>query len=204
MCGIFGIVSRDKIDKRSFERATKLMNYRGPDDFGSILLHYNGTNIGLGHQRLSIIDLSHAGHQPMCNEDKTVWLVYNGEIYNFKKIRELLLSRKHVFRSNTDTEVIIHAYEEWGTDCLSKFNGMFAFALWDGNKAQLFVARDKLGIKPLYYIDAGQRFVFSSEIKSILQIPGIKREVDSEGLYSTLLLLWVPDEKTIFNIGRQT
>ncbi len=198
MCGIFGILSCEKIDKSLLEKATKLMNHRGPDDFGTVVLHSNGTNIGLGHQRLSIIDLSRAGHQPMCNEDKTVWIVYNGEIYNFKELRDNLLSRRHVFRSNTDTEVIIHAYEEWGTDCLLKFNGMFAFAIWDNRKKLAFLARDRLGIKPLYYTQYTNEFIFSSEIKSILQYPGVKREVNYDGLISTLMLLWCPHPQTIF------
>uniref|UniRef100_A0A7C4XL58 asparagine synthase (glutamine-hydrolyzing) n=1 Tax=candidate division WOR-3 bacterium TaxID=2052148 RepID=A0A7C4XL58_UNCW3 len=218
MCGIFGIVSKEPIDQECLKRATKLMTHRGPDDFGVFINEnteqyavYNAQKysrstiydlrptvyVGLGHTRLSIIDLSPAGHQPMCNEDGTIWITYNGEIYNSKELREILKNRGHTFKSNTDTEVIIHSYEEWGVECLHKFNGMFAFGLWDEQKKTLLLARDRLGIKPIYYTLVNNKFIFSSEIKSILQIPDVKRETDPDGLYSTLLLLWTPNEKTM-------
>ena len=130
-----------------------------------------------GHRRLSIIDLSPKGHQPMCNEDGTVWLTYNGEIYNFRELREDLVSRGHVFVSQTDSEVVVHAFEEWGIDCVSRFNGMFAFALWDSRSSKVYLARDRYGIKPLYYCQSGGALLFGSEIKSILQylesFPGV-------------------------------
>lgn len=201
MCGIFGIISKEPIEKNILEKATRLMTHRGPDDFGTFTKYYAaGTmqyNVGLAHTRLSIIDLSPAGHQPMANEDRTIWIVYNGEIYNFKELRIALEQKGHMFKSNTDTEVVLHSYEEWGVDCLHKFNGMFAFGIWDEKNQSLFLARDRLGIKPIYYTKLNNKFIFSSEIKSILQIPGINRQAELDGLYSVLLLLWVPNEKTM-------
>jgi len=168
MCGIFSVISKERIDKENFEKATKLMRHRGSDDYGIMFYNSNNYNIAFGHQRLSIIDLSHAGHQPMCNENKTIWLIYNGEIYNFEELRHFLESKGHIFKSNTDTEVIIHSYEEWGEDCLEKFNGMFAFIIWDSAQKKIFAARDRLGIKPLYYYYTEDFLCLSSEIKSIL------------------------------------
>lgn len=136
-----------------------------------------------GHRRLSIIDLSPAGHQPMCNEDGTIWIVYNGEIYNYLELREELLGLGHVFASKSDTEVIIHSYEQWGYDCLSRFNGMWAFAIWDMNACKLFCARDRFGIKPFYYFFDGSVFIFASEIKAILQHPGVQKKVNKAIIY---------------------
>jgi asparagine synthase (glutamine-hydrolysing) len=132
-------------------------------------------HLAFGHRRLSILDVSAAGHQPMCNENGTIWIVHNGEVYNYVEIREELQSKGYTFRSNSDTEVIIKAYEEWGTDCLNRFNGMWAFCIWDSSKKELFCARDRLGIKPFYYYFDGTRFVFASEIKALLVI-GMPRE----------------------------
>jgi asparagine synthase (glutamine-hydrolysing) len=130
----------------------------GPDDAGL----YIGSHIGLGHRRLSIIDLSAAGHQPMANEDKTIWIVFNGEIYNFLDLRSELIEKGHIFISCTDTEVLIHGYEEWGIDnLLRKINGMFAFALWDGRRQELILARDRLGVKPLFYLENNGKVYFS-------------------------------------------
>ena len=166
MCGIAGILNfNDKaIRKETLREMSDSLYHRGPDDEG----FYLDGRIALGHRRLSIIDLSSAGHQPMCNENNTLWLTYNGEIYNYKELTSELKMHGHIFRSMTDSEVIIHAYEEWGENCLKKFNGMWAFALWDSRKRQLFCARDRFGIKPFYYFLDKNRFVFASEIKSIL------------------------------------
>ena len=142
MCGIVGFNFRDR---ELLLRMMKLIEHRGPDQHAGILI----SNFSLGHQRLSIIDLSEKGRQPMCNEEGDKWVVFNGEIYNFKSIREDLERRGHKFRSNTDTEVIIHAYEEYGYDCVNHFNGMFAFAILDNKR--LFIARDHVGVKPIYY-----------------------------------------------------
>ncbi|MCX5814211.1 MAG: asparagine synthase (glutamine-hydrolyzing) [Proteobacteria bacterium] len=169
MCGIVGYISQnDKpIDKHVFEKMTESLDHRGPDGSG-IKYFFGSPFLSLGHKRLSIIDLTPAGHQPMSNEDGSIWIVYNGEIYNYQNIKFLLESRGHVFLSHTDTEVIIHAYEEWGTECVHKFNGMFAFALWDNNKKLLWLIRDRLGIKPLYYALIKEGLIFASEIKALL------------------------------------
>ena len=148
MCGIAGIAVRngEQIDLEQVKRMIGCLRHRGPDEFGA----YHGPQVGLGHARLSIIDLN-TGTQPVHNEDKSLWLVFNGEIYNFIELRSLLEAKGHTFYTKTDTEVIVHAYEEYGTDCLNHFNGQFAFAIWDTNRRQLFLARDRLGIRPLFY-----------------------------------------------------
>lgn len=169
MCGVIGYinVSGELIDQKTFARMTDSLTHRGPDDRGVACLSVL-PYVVLGHRRLSIIDLSPAGHQPMSNEDGSIWIVYNGEIYNYQDIKRLLESKGHVFRSHTDTEVIIHAYEEWGTECVHKFNGMFAFGLWDNNKKLLWLIRDRFGIKPLYYALIRDGLIFASEIKALL------------------------------------
>ena len=161
MCGINGFNWNDQSQIQSMNCT---LRHRGPDDEGIFV----DENISLGHVRLSIIDLSSAGHQPMSNEDETVWMNYNGEIYNFQELKEELLEKGHIFKSKTDTELIIHAYEEYGFNCVNKFNGMWAFCIYDTNKNILFLSRDRFGIKPLYYYFNKQKFIFSSEIKGIL------------------------------------
>ena len=148
MCGIAGIVdivSSRSICEETLSRMTATLVHRGPDGVG----YHIDSGVGFGHRRLSIIDLA-GGHQPLYNEDRSVVVTYNGEIYNFHEIAKELKARGHVFRTHCDTEVIVHAWEEWGVECLQRFNGMFAFALWDNNSKTLFLARDRLGIKPLY------------------------------------------------------
>lgn len=169
MCGILTYVNLDgyPIDPEIFASMLRIMEHRGPNDRGAE--HLAGSPcVSLGHCRLSIIDLSPAGHQPMTNSDKTVWVVFNGEIYNYRDIRSDLEQRGYPFASNSDTEVLLHAYQEWGECCLEKLNGMFAFAIWDSIKGELFVARDRLGIKPVYYHHKGNTLLVASEIKSIL------------------------------------
>ena len=161
MCGINGFSWGDV---RLIERMNAVTRNRGPDDAGT----YTDGRVTLGHNRLSIIDLSAAGHQPMANEDGTVWITYNGEVYNFQEIREELLEKGHAFRSNTDTEVIVHAYEEYGPECVKRFNGMWAFCIYDQRKGELVLSRDQFGIKPLYYYLNGGRLIFSSMIGGIL------------------------------------
>jgi asparagine synthase (glutamine-hydrolysing) len=158
----------------------------------------NGFHVGLGHRRLSIIDLSRAAHQPMGNEDKTVWIVYNGEIYNYQDLKRGLEGKGHVFRSTSDTEVILHAYEEWDVECLKHFRGMFAFGIWDSRRERLFLARDRLGKKPLVYYHQEGRFVFGSEIKAILQAPGVERKINIRALHHYLTYQYVPSPDTIF------
>ncbi|MBM3253394.1 MAG: asparagine synthetase B, partial [Candidatus Omnitrophica bacterium] len=149
MCGICGIIdfSGKKIEEQTIRVMCSKMRHRGPDDEG-IYINKKTTSVGLGHRRLSIIDLSSSGHQPMSNEDQTVWIVLNGEIYNYKDLRCDLENRGHVFKSNTDTETVIHLYEEYGEDCVKELRGMFAFAIWDERKQTLLIARDRLGKKP--------------------------------------------------------
>ena len=156
--------------------------HRGPDGEGSHICE----NTGLVHRRLSIIDLTPDGLQPMTNEDNTLWLVFNGEIYNFVELREELVHKGHTFFSKSDTEVILHAYEEWGHDCLARFNGMWAFALWDERKQELFCARDRFGIKPFYYAEAGGSFLFASEIKALLSHPAVGKKPDEKMLCTYL------------------
>lgn len=162
MCGINGFTWRDE---SLLARMNDALRHRGPDDVGA----YTDGRVSLGHRRLSIIDLTASGHQPMSNEDASIWIVYNGEVYNYKGIREELEAAGHSFRSETDTEVILHAYEEWGAECVERFNGMWAFAIYDIPKGLLFLSRDRFGIKPLYYHIDDRGLIFSSEIKSILQ-----------------------------------
>jgi len=163
MCGIFGFVDRAGVfDQGALEKMSQLLLHRGPDDFGFFVDQKNG--IYFGHRRLSIVDLSSAGHQPMANEDGTIQIIFNGEIFNFKEIREELIARGHAFSSRTDTEVIIHAYEEYGMGCLQKFNGMFAFAIYDKRKQEIVLVRDRIGIKPLYYQQRDNIFSWASEV----------------------------------------
>jgi asparagine synthase (glutamine-hydrolysing) len=166
MCGIAGILNLNgaPVSEGVLERMCDVMAHRGPDDKGVFV----SGPVGLGHRRLSIIDLSSAGHQPMFNEDGQIALVFNGEIYNYRELRTILEAAGHVFSSHTDTEVVIHAYEEWGENCVTRFNGMFAFGLWDSRRHSLFLARDRYGIKPLYYYEDTETFTFASEIKAIL------------------------------------
>jgi asparagine synthase (glutamine-hydrolysing) len=171
----------------------KVLTHRGPDDTGAFIEN----NAALGVTRLSIIDLA-GGHQPIHNEDKTIWLACNGEIYNFMELREYLSKKGHIFYTKTDTEVIVHLYEEYGHDSLNKLKGMFAFAVFDQKKKELFIARDRFGIKPLYYCADGSQLIFASEIKSILQFPGFKRELDLAALDQYLTFEYVPSPRSIF------
>ena len=180
MCGIAGF---NWDDKQAVRKMMDLMAHRGPDGEGMSL----DGSVSLGHKRLAIIDLSDSAAQPMSNEDGSVLLVANGEIYNYVELAAELASLGHVFRSRTDSEVIIHAYEEWGADCLNRFNGMFAFCVYDRKKRLLFLARDRFGIKPLYYCSAGGRFAFSSEIKPLLSLGLHPKEADEKAVFEYLL-----------------
>ncbi|MFH1378727.1 MAG: asparagine synthase (glutamine-hydrolyzing) [bacterium] len=198
MCGICGFINytRDK-GPEVLRAMTEIMAHRGPDGCGTELLKSDG--VGLGHRRLSIIDLTDNGRQPMTNEDRTIWITYNGEIYNYKDIRKELLQGGHIFRSETDTEIVIHAYEEWGIECLSRFNGMFAFGLWDSREKKLILVRDRLGIKPLYYTEFNGSIAFASEIKPLLIIPEVNRDVSESGLLYYCQFLWAPGSITPFS-----
>ena len=215
MCGICGIVDLHSQDvgRDTLSQMCSLMAHRGRDDSGIVMMRgqryveikpstqspsESGFEVGLGHRRLSIIDLSDIAHQPMSNEDETIWIVFNGEIYNFQEIKYPLEKKGHLFKSRSDTEVILHAYEEWGVECLDHFRGMFAFAIWDSKQRQLFVARDRLGKKPLVYLHQSGRFAFASEIKALLQIPGFERKVNGTAIHHYLTYQYVPSPDTIF------
>ena len=191
MCGICGI---NWEEKDIIRKMTDVIKHRGPDDSG----YYTDSNVSLGHRRLSIIDLSKKGRQPMSNEDGTIWITYNGEIYNYKELRPELEKRGHRFKSDTDTEVIIHAYEEYGIGCLDKFRGMFAFCIYDSEKRKMFLARDNVGKKPLYYHFDGDNLIFSSEIKAMLKC-GIKKSVNRNALLSYLAFQYTIGTQTIFD-----
>lgn len=196
MCGIAGIVDLGGLsgdDSEAIRPMTAALHHRGPDDSGAFVDGF----AALGHARLSIIDLA-AGHQPMCNEDETIWIAFNGEIYNFPELHERLVGRGHRFRSRCDTEAILHLYEDHGDSCVDHLRGMFAFAIWDQKRRRLLLARDRLGIKPLYYWHDGTRLVFGSEIKAILQAPGVPRRIDPEALQDYLTYHWVPAPKSMF------
>jgi len=192
MCGICGFYGFE--DKSLIKRMTDVITHRGPDQSGI----YSDKKISLGHRRLSIIDLSKRGIQPMTNEDGNLVIVYNGEIYNFKEIKTELEKKGHNFKSNTDTEVVVHAYEEYGIKCIEKFNGMFAFAIWNSDKEELILARDRIGIKPLYYYHEGSRFIFASEIKSILECD-VPRIMNQAKIADYLSLRYVPGDETLFS-----
>jgi asparagine synthase (glutamine-hydrolysing) len=202
MCGIAGVflTSGGEVDPALLGRMSERIRHRGPDGEGT---HIDGP-VGLAHRRLAIIDLSDAAGQPMTNEDGTLWLVYNGEIYNYLELREELAKKGHTFRSEGDTEVILHAYEQWGKNCIKRFNGMWAFALWDSKKEELFCARDRFGIKPFYYTRIGDMILFASEIKALLAHPEVGRTPD-EPLLMTFLAWGVLDhtEGTMFAGVRQ-
>lgn len=197
MCGICGIVYKDKdkyINADILHKMCNTLKHRGPNDSGI----YIDTNLGLGQTRLSIIDLSSNGHQPMSNEDGTIWISFNGEIYNFQELKKDLLGRGHCFKSNTDTETIIHLYEEYGVDCVGYLRGMYAFALWDSKKNELFLVRDRIGKKPLYYALLDQGLVFGSEMKAILANGDIKPSVNFDALYYYNTFGLIPSPLTAF------
>jgi asparagine synthase (glutamine-hydrolysing) len=196
MCGIVGF---SWTDERLVRCMSRTLAHRGPDQDG----FYVDDQVSLGHRRLSIIDLSEHGRQPMDNEDGSIWVTYNGEIYNFQEIRAWLEAKGHRFRSRCDTEVIVHAYEEDGLDCVRRFNGMFAFAVWDRAKRELVLARDRLGVKPLYYYANGSRLAFASEIKALLEVPEVDRTLSPDALYHYLGYEFVPAPDTMFRSIRK-
>jgi len=208
VCGIAGIynLNNKPIDLSILQRMTDIIRYRGPDDFGYLMVEtQNNTtieikdvaekinqvsphsfNLGLGHRRLSILDLSKRGRQPMTNTDESLWITYNGEVYNYKELRNELELENYTFRTNTDTEVLMNSYNKWGEDCVAKFNGMFAFAIWDMKNRQLFCARDRFGIKPFYYYFDSKIFLFSSEIKQLLLHPQVRSQPNRQIIFDYL------------------
>ncbi len=194
MCGIVGLVSPE-LARADLERVNNLLAHRGPDDAGL----YVGEGVGLAARRLSIIDVE-GGHQPMCTEDGTVWLICNGEVYNAPALRAELESCSHHFKTHTDTETIVHAYEQWGDECLTRLRGMFAFALWDANRDRLLLARDRFGIKPLYYAQSGNRFAFASEVRPILEaLPDLPRRANRRALWQLFEVGFIPSPLTAFD-----
>ncbi|HST22951.1 MAG TPA: asparagine synthase (glutamine-hydrolyzing) [Blastocatellia bacterium] len=198
MCGICGVVNFDgrPVDRGLVKRMADVIEHRGPDGEGFYFDRHE--NAGLGARRLAIIDVA-AGHQPISNEDGTVSVAYNGEIYNFDELRDQLLAKGHVFRTHCDTEVIVHAYEEWGDACVKRFNGMFAFAIWDDARQRLLLARDRMGVKPLVYLHRGSELLFASEIKSLLEDPTMARSVDADVLIQYLSFFAIPEPHSLFD-----
>jgi asparagine synthase (glutamine-hydrolysing) len=202
MCGIVGFLTSKTADipeAKTLRTMRDILHHRGPDDSGEYIrpIDERGPFIFFGHRRLSIIDLS-GGHQPISNEDKTVWVIFNGEIYNFIELKMDLEKRGHRFETNSDTEVIVHAYEEFGEECFQLFNGMFAIALWDESRKKLLLARDRLGKKPLYYGFINGGLLFASELKALMAYPNFPRKVDSLSFMKYLFLEYVPAPHTIF------
>lgn len=200
MCGIVGIFDygsgKHLVSESAIKTMTDEIRHRGPDDDGIFISQDH--EIGLGFRRLSIIDLSTAGHQPMGTQDNAIWIVFNGEIYNHLEIRKGLELKGYKYRSKTDTETILYAYQEYGIEFISKLYGMFAIAIWDSHKGRLFLIRDRIGIKPLYYTSRNGALFFASEIKAILTQPDISREVNPQGLYDYLTFLTTPPNETLF------
>ncbi|MBI3317980.1 MAG: asparagine synthase (glutamine-hydrolyzing) [Candidatus Omnitrophica bacterium] len=201
MCGIVGIASPRPIEERTILSCLRSIQHRGPDDEGVYLAP--DRRLALGHRRLSVIDLSSAGRQPMTNEEGTLWITYNGEIYNHPELRRELLAKGHRFKSKTDTEVILHLYEEEGEAVVQRLVGMFAFAIYDQPRERLFLARDRLGIKPLYYADFQGSFLFASEIKGILAAEAVPVEVDWQAIRDYFTFLFVPHPQTAFQFIRE-
>lgn len=197
MCGIVGIWSaKGRVDTEILKLMTDSLAHRGPDDSGIYIDQQN--RIGLGHRRLSILDLSPLGHQPMSNDDGSIWITYNGEVYNFNEIRNELIKKGYSFKSNTDTEVVIKSYEEWGIECVHKFIGMFAFGIWDRSEKKLYLLRDRAGVKPLYYYHKNGYFLFGSELKAFMRYPEFNREIDYNVLPLYIRYGYVPAPYTIF------
>ena len=207
MCGIVGFLTSKAVDIPDHEilrRMRESLAHRGPDDKGEYIrpLCEGGPFVFLGHRRLSIIDLS-GGHQPLSNEDETVWVIFNGEIYNFEELSRELKGRGHQFRTRSDTEVIVHAYEEYKEDCFRYLNGMFAIGIWDETRKQLVLARDRLGKKPLYYSFIDGTFLFASELKAIMLYPAFPRKVDQLSLMKYLFFEFIPSPHTIFKDSKK-
>lgn len=194
ICGVCAVQSGEPVSPDTIERMTSIISHRGPDDRGA----YLDGPVGLGFARLSIIDLE-SGRQPMSNETGDVWLIFNGEIWNYKQLRAELKAKGHTFRTNSDTESIVHAYEEYGVECVARLHGMFGLALWDGRHQRLLLARDRAGKKPLYYTRIDGGLAFASEIKSLLVCPGVRREADPQAVADFLSVRYVPGPATLFS-----
>ena len=198
ICGIFVLDGRPLLGEAVIRKMTATLRHRGPDDEGV----YVGPGIGLGHRRLSIIDVS-GGHQPIGNEDGSIWVLLNGEIYNHPELCRELSLRGHRFSTSSDTESIVHLYEEVGEACFARLRGMFAVAIWDSRQRRLLLARDRAGEKPLFYGTSGEHFVFGSELKALLASGRLSREIDGQALSDYFSLGYVPAPKTIYRAARK-
>ncbi len=197
MCGILGQINcRTKIDPSCFSSMLNTLSHRGPDGEGCY--YFSGGCSALGHRRLAVIDLTENGKQPMSNEDGSIWITCNGEIYNYKELREILQAKGHRFASRSDTEVIVHGYEEWGEECVHRLRGMFAFGIWDSNRNQLLLARDHFGIKPLYYYQDPAQLIFASELKAIIACPQVQRKINTHALCDFFFYRYIPSPRTIW------
>ncbi|MCD6204151.1 MAG: asparagine synthase (glutamine-hydrolyzing) [Candidatus Marinimicrobia bacterium] len=196
MCGIAGIIYKDKnhsVDPEILQRANNTLTHRGPDDSG----YYINGHVGIAMRRLSIIDIV-SGHQPISNETHQIHIVYNGELYNYSDLRNQLIANGHQFKTKSDTESILHAYEEFNTDLFTHLNGMFAFAIWDGKKQKMLIARDRLGIKPLFFYEDNEKFIFASEIKAILAFTEVNTSIDHTAIFDYLTFNYIPAPKSIY------
>ena len=201
MCGICGVINYSqghKIEEPLISGMCSKMLYRGPDEGGYYIRNDGYPSVGLGHRRLKIIDLSVSARQPMSNEDESIWIVYNGEIYNFQELRRDLEGRGHTFKSRSDTEVIVHLYEEEGSDCVKKLRGMFAFALWDSKNESLLLARDRLGKKPLLYAYRNGIFSFASEFTALLAGGNIPKDINVEAIPDYITFGYIPAPVSIY------
>jgi len=201
MCGISGIFEFDQartVEREVVHRMNETLRHRGPDDEGIFV----DAGVGLGHRRLSIIDVA-GGHQPISNEDGTIWVLLNGEIYNYDDLSRELLSRGHRFTTRSDTEAIVHLYEECGEECFARLRGMFAIAIWDSNRRRLLLARDRVGKKPLYYFADRDRFIFGSELKAILAADDVPRTIDPLAVCDYFSLSYIPAPRTVYKSVRK-
>lgn len=198
MCGICGFIHSRNLTKKELFNMNQTIHYRGPNDEGYYIKNIRNRQIGMAQKRLSILDLSQLGHQPMISDDETIIVVFNGEIYNFQNLRNKLIDKGYKFNSNTDTEVIIYAYKEWGIDCIKYFNGMFAIALLDKSKEEVYLIRDRMGVKPLYYYQKNGDFVFASELKPIMAYPFFSKQINKEALNMYLHHQYITAPHTIF------
>lgn len=198
MCGICGVISKNQIDTKTLDKMNSTMKHRGPNDCGRIIKESDELNIGFAHCRLSILDLSQNGHQPMWNNEKSNFITYNGELYNYLELKEYLFQKGYCFYTNCDTEVLLACYDYWGEECVYHFNGMYAFAIFDLKKKRLFMARDPLGKKPLYYYYDKNNFVFGSELKPIMKYPYFIKKIEESVLAEFLYHGYISGEKSIF------
>lgn len=198
MCGICGFITKRRVDEYALKKMNDTIKYRGPDDEGFYFDYSDGWEIGLAQRRLSVIDLSEGGHQPMLSDDNSIVAVYNGEIYNFEEIKRELIEKGYKFKSKSDTEVIVYGFKEWGIDCIKKFNGMFAVVIYDKHNKEIYFIRDRMGVKPLYYYYNNQDLVFGSELKPIMKYPFFCKEIDISSLNLYLAHQYIASPKTIF------